>query len=441
LGLITKNVLMKWSTSNKKHYKSKGYPFTKMGDEFEIKTKDLLNGSQIKVDINCDGCSKKLKNIPWQNYIKYVKNDGKYYCNKCAQNGYKKWISFKQWCIENNRQDVLDRWDYELNNISSSEITYATHKSYFFKCPRGIHKSELKNINSFTNGQEGVMYCKKCNSFAQFGLDYLGDDFLELYWDYNKNTVNPWEIPSQYNKKVYIICQEKDYHGSYYIDCYHFVNNKRCSYCHGLKVHPLDSLGKLLEDNNQLNLWSNKNKKSPYEYLPFSRKEVYWKCPEGKHEDYPRSISNSNNADFRCPECIQEKNESMLQEKIRLYLEGLKVYTILHENKCTIIPQNPKVKNKRGQMPYDNEIKELKIIIEVHGIQHYEICGFHYLQAKKSDAKPEQELHYQKLKDRYKRIFAKSQGYLYLEIPYWTDDKEETWKKLIDDKINEKIAK
>jgi len=24
-----------------------------------------------------------------------------------------------------------------------------------------------------------------------------------------------------------------------------------------------------------------------------------------------------------------------------------------------------------------------------------------------------------------------------LEIPYWTDDKEETWKKLIDDKIKE----
>ena len=26
--------------------------------------------------------------------------------------------SFYDWCIENNRQDVLDRWDYELNDCS-----------------------------------------------------------------------------------------------------------------------------------------------------------------------------------------------------------------------------------------------------------------------------------------------------------------------------------
>jgi len=36
-------------------------------------------------------------------------------------------------------------------------------------------------------------------------------------------------------------------------------------------------------------------------------------------------------------------------------------------------------------------------------------------------------------------MFAKSKinNYHYLEIPYYTDDKKETWKKLIDDKINE----
>jgi len=47
----------------------------------------------------------------------------------------------------------------------------------------------------------------------------------------------------------------------------------------------------------------------------------------------------------------------------------------------------------------------------------------------------------QKVRDRYKRIFAKSQGYFYLEIPYWTDDKEETWNKLIDDNIKQILTK
>ena len=29
--------------------------------------------------------------------------------------------SFYDWCIENNRQDLLDRWDYDLNKKDASE--------------------------------------------------------------------------------------------------------------------------------------------------------------------------------------------------------------------------------------------------------------------------------------------------------------------------------
>jgi hypothetical protein len=88
-------------------------------------------------------------------------------------------------------------------------------------------------------------------------------------------------------------------------------------------------------------------------------------------------------------------------------------------------------------MPFDNEIKELKLIIEVHGEQHYRINGFHRKSAKQKKITVEESFNLQKERDKYKRIFALSQGYFYLEIPYWTDDKEETWKKLIDDKIKE----
>jgi len=428
LGLITKEVEVKISYRNIKHYESLDYKIPKIKNKnnkliisketiIKVKVKDLPDSTKIKVDCECDNCDKKIKNITWYNYKKYVKDDGKYYCNKCAKKLYatensnktklKNGKSFEQWCIENNRQDVLDRWDCELNNREPNEIAYSTSKKYYFKCPRGLHKSELKSINDFTNNHEGSMFCNICNSFAQWGIDNLGNDFLEKYWDYEKNNelgIDPWKISKGiYNPNVYIICQEKDYHESYPTRCRDFTLGNRCPYCstfHG-KVHPLDSLGKLLENNNQLNLWSDKNKKSPYYYTPQSIQEVYWKCSEEKHKDYKRRICYSNKSEFRCPECMQERTESIIQEKVRLYLESLNIYTILHEYNCTIISQNPKIKNKNGRMPYDNEIKELKLIIEVHGKQHYEITGFHYLSAKHNNTTPEQELHYQKVKDRY----------------------------------------
>jgi len=182
MGLISKEVLIKWNGSNKKWYVSKGYPFTSNNDEFIVNINDLSKGSNCYVSIKCDGENCKGKDsylVKWGNYLKYSKEDGKYYCKKCSSKLFssknitktklKNGKSFEQWCIKNNRQDILDRWDYDLNNCKPSEINYGTKKCYYFKCSRGIHKSELKNINRFTNGQEGTMNCKACNSFAQWG--------------------------------------------------------------------------------------------------------------------------------------------------------------------------------------------------------------------------------------------------------------------------------
>ena len=436
MGVKNKYIIIKWHVKNKDWYINKGYPFTKVKDEFKVIIEDISIGCSELVDVYCDECGEDQSPIKWQIYIHNINKNGKYYCTKCAKNGYKKWINFEQWCLDNNRQDILDRWDYELNKLLPNEITYGTPKKYYFKCPRGLHKSELKNINSFTNGQEGSMYCKVCLSFAQWGIDNLGEDFLKKYWNYEKNNelgIDPWEIGFGVDKKVWLKCQEKDYHESYYIEGSDFLGqNQRCPYCSNKKVHPLDSLGTLHPE--VLEIWSDKNKKSPYECSPMSHQEVYWKCPEGKHEDYYRDIGHSNKCSFRCPKCSEEKNESILQEKVRLYLETLN-YTILHELNCTLIPKNPKIKNKLGRMPFDNEVKELKLIIETHGKQHYEISLFHILLSKRNNTTPEYELHKQKLYDRYKRIFVKSQGYFYLEIPYWTDDKKYTWKQLINDNI------
>jgi hypothetical protein len=456
MGLISKTVMVKWHNKNREWYISKGYVYTKMKEEFEVKIDDLPHSSQVKVIVTCDcpNCTTPiLKPIQWQNYLSQVKPDGKNYCQNCAMKLYgkeniskgclKNGTSFERWCIDNNRQEFLDRWDYELNECLPSETNYGTKEKYYFKCVRGLHESELKSINNITNGHKGTIDCNKCNSFAQWGIDNICKDFLKKYWDYDKNNVDPWEISYGNNKKVWIKCQEKDYHGSYDIKCLHFTGmNSRCSYCGNFKVHPLDSLGKLLEDRGLLHIWGDKNKKSPYEYAINSNKVVWWKCPNEEHEDYKRKINGSNNYNFRCPKCVQERKESFLQEKVRLYLESLNSgkYMILHEYGCTIIPRNPKAKDKRGQMPFDNEVKELKLIIEVHGEQHYNICKWTKKHAKRKNTTPEYELHMQQVRDRYKRIYAKSKGYEYLEIPYWADDKDETWKQLIDNKINEIIT-
>ena len=350
--------------------------------------------------------------------------------NKNAPLKCKQCNSFGRWCINNNKQKMLELWDEELNKCSAFDIQKGSNHKYWFKCPRNLHESKQIKLLHLTCQNENV-YCSKCNSFAQWGIDNLGEDFLEKYWDYSKNTINPWNINYGSHDKVWMFCQEKDYHGSYEIRCNSFSNGSRCSYCGNFKLHKLDSLGNLFPQ--VLKIWSNKNKFSPFEIYPMSGKKAYFKCNCGKHNDTYRTISNTVINDFECPVCIKEKIDSNLQLKVSNFINENYNYTLLHENKCTINPKNPLSNNL---LRFDNEIKELKLIIEVNGIQHYKLTNFHILTSKKSGTTPQEELEYQKWKDKYKQSYALKYGYYYLEIPYWTE-KDESYKQLIDNKIKE----
>ena len=108
--LISKTVKIKWCSNNKEWYLSKGYIFTKMYNEFEVKVEDLQDGSNVNVKVKCDNCEKTW-NVQWNNYLKCVKDNKTYFCNKCATKlfgvqksnitRFKNSKSFYDWCYKN----------------------------------------------------------------------------------------------------------------------------------------------------------------------------------------------------------------------------------------------------------------------------------------------------------------------------------------------------
>lgn len=56
--------------------------------------------------------------------------------------------NFEEWCINNNHQDFLSRWDYDKNKILPSQISYVSHEKIYFKCPCGKHESSLYQLSS-----------------------------------------------------------------------------------------------------------------------------------------------------------------------------------------------------------------------------------------------------------------------------------------------------
>ena len=437
--IITKYVLVKWSRSIKKHYESKGYQFTNYGNEFLVKVEDLSKNSHVSVEVKCDceDCKNPIaKFISWQNYNKSVKRNGQYRCKKCANKEIientrltklKNGTSFEQWCIDNNYKDILKRWDYELNDYKPNEISYASNKKFYFKCSRGIHKSELKDIKKFTSGRDKSINCKQCNSFQQWCIDNDRQDVLDR-WDYKLNKKKPIDISYGSHIKIWLKCP-KNIHNSEPKNLKNFTSGQEgsldCKQCNSFAQWGIDNLG---EDFLEKYWDYNKNNKlgfNPWEISYGSKNQVSIICQENKtHKSYFTPCCNFTGNNSRCPECNKSKGEKRI-DKCLINNNWIKILQeefeqLINEdkyNKNYFIPQKEfdgLLGLKSGLLSYDFYIPKLNLLIEYQGIQHEKyIPGFH---------ESYDDFLKQKEHDRRKREYAKINNIRLLEIWYYDFD-------------------
>ena len=307
-------------------------------------------------------------------------------------------------------------WDWKKNTVNP----YLIYKSkggndgkVWIKCTKTDYHGSYETLpNNFYNGTR-CPYCVNQkvhpkDSFAQWGIDTFGDDFLEKYWS-DKNIINPFEIsPQTPNTKVWILCQEKDYHnyeGGYKISPNNFYKGARCPYCvnHNGKVHPKDSFGALYP--SKAKHWSEKNDESPFEVAPKTDDKYKFICQECG-EEFERSLANlnSNNGGVYCTDC----NNSQLEETTKQVLQKYNI-TYIRE-----VIFNNLLGLGGGNLSYDFYLSDYNLLIECQGIQHEHYCkGFH--ETKKDF---EKQLEH----DKRKREYAKQHNIKLLEIWYYDMD-------------------
>lgn len=155
--------------------------------DYELNTIDPRDISVYSKEFIYLKCAKGIHKSSMYQIASLPKHNSKLECKYC--------LSFEYWCTTNDRQDLLDRWDYELNRIAPEEVARTSPKIYYFKCPRGLHSSTGYKLNNLTKYSCSEAKCFTCNSFAQWGIDNIDNDFLNKYWDYEKNiNINPWKF-------------------------------------------------------------------------------------------------------------------------------------------------------------------------------------------------------------------------------------------------------
>ena len=139
-------------------------------------------------------------------------------------------------------------WDFEKNEVNPYHIYRNSRLKVWLKCANtNYHPSNLYVCDQFVRMIEtrksNKYPCPYCShkgknkihpkdSFAQWGIDTFGEDFLEKYWS-NKNTLDPYEIYKGSEIKIWIKCLECN--DSYYIRCANFTYGYRCNICNKSK--------------------------------------------------------------------------------------------------------------------------------------------------------------------------------------------------------------
>lgn len=136
----------------------------------------------------------------------------------------------KSFCINNNKQDLLEEWDYDKNEeLNPSNIYYGTRKKVWWRGKCG--HEYLASINARTANGTGCPYCCKSHAKLLKGFNDLATTNPDLLdsWDYNKNGDL---LPSMVMKGQHIKVWWKGECGhSWQASIYHRVSGRGCPIC------------------------------------------------------------------------------------------------------------------------------------------------------------------------------------------------------------------
>ena len=209
------------------------------------------------------------------------------------------------YCINNNRQDLLDEFDAEKNDITPKDIAFDSTKKVWWKCKIDNY-SYLNSPNARTGHYASG--CPLCNNkVVVSGVN----DFLTLYpddaklWDDTKNGDKKPYMYLPTSKEVF--CFKCDRNHSFTSSIYNLVNKKTvCPICAKTRIikgyNDIFTLYPYLEKewdyDKNINI-------DPYKLSKSSRKKIYLKC--SSNHSYLTTIFNRINNKSICPYCSGTK--------------------------------------------------------------------------------------------------------------------------------------
>lgn len=216
--LLTKEIEVRWNPTTRNHYESFGYIYSVHGEGFIIPIEHLLQGSNLKVDIQCDYCGGKFDRV----YSDYTKRKSKYInkdcCKKCTQKRVNEEKDVQQKLGLLTREDkgyfiyednILKELEIYINNHNKSIDNLAKNDRGLYDAIWKIKKSLETLIKQLGYKWEEVCLVTPTNYFKDF--NNVSERIISFIEEYDR-------FPSKIEiiKNLKIQQRNIDYHGGIY---------------------------------------------------------------------------------------------------------------------------------------------------------------------------------------------------------------------------------
>lgn len=266
--------------------------------------------------------------------------------------------SFKEWCLENEKYEVLQLYENAENIYRSDEIGFSCSKEVNWKCTK-CGMEWTASTNRMNRRKNNCVYCahEKASPFYNLETEV---PLLAKQWDYEKNEKNPTEYLPLSEEKVWWKCNEGHVWNGTICNRVKSVekniNKGRpiCPYCNHEKVSSTYNLVTEFPDvAKQWNYMMN-GSLTPLEVSPKSNKIVWWTCEYDPTHVWKAKISARTGLNRGCKICSKIIKASFPEQALYYYLK-------LNFDNCEI------GKEILDKYILDIFIPDYKIIIEYDG--------------------------------------------------------------------------
>lgn len=401
-------VIVSWNPKNINYYKSKGYTFTKLYDEFEVFVCDLHPNSNILLSNVCDHCGKEY-DIYYSHYTRAMLKFGKVVCQGCASiRRAKNTLARRQ---ENMYSKILEFCKlYSYSLVTKKEELKNVDSEVVYICP--IHGEYKTKVKSILKGSQ-CYHCSRSLALKKKNETTLIQRQNDLYQKALEACMKKgYELISQkediVNNKTYMT-YKCSIHGLQKMRIANLISGKGCPECsldaksekYRLFIDEVDKRianlgGKLL--NKQ-------------DYINRTERNLVIECAYCGTPFVTSLVLFTQHGGQMCDNC--KDTESIGERRIRSYLESNHV--LFEQEKWFSDCRDIK------PLPFDFYLPDYNMLIEFDGKQHYEQGHFTH-----------SHLSYTQAHDVIKNNYCKENNINLLRIPYWDIDKIGT---ILDNKL------